>query len=115
MVTNKKNIPDAVLVRAAQPMQGIDIMLRRTAKKKLDNTLTKGPGNLAKALGITKAHAGLSVLQQTVFIAEDDYCISPNDIAASKRIGINGAGEAVEYPYRFYVKGNKYVSGYPNK
>ena len=59
VVTNKKDIPDAVLIRAVEPIKGIDIMLKRTGKIKLDNTLTKGPGNVGKALGISKDHSGL--------------------------------------------------------
>ena len=52
VVTNKHDIPDAVLIRAIEPISGVDIMLRRTGKTVLDNTLTKGPGNVGKALGI---------------------------------------------------------------
>ena len=52
VVTNKKNIPDAVLLRAVEPLEGIEFMLKRTGKKKLDNTLTRGPGNAAKALDL---------------------------------------------------------------
>jgi DNA-3-methyladenine glycosylase len=54
IVTNKKDIPDAVLIRAIEPLKGIDIMLRRTGKPLLDNTLTRGPGNVGKALGLSK-------------------------------------------------------------
>lgn len=115
VVTNKKNIPDAVLIRAAEPVTGIDSMLQRTGKKKLDYTLTKGPGNMGKALGITKQHSGLNLLGQQIYICADGYELNNAALGISKRIGINGAGEAVHYPYRFYIKGNKYVSGYPNK
>ncbi len=115
VVTNKKNIPDAVLIRAGEPLEGIDNMLKRTAGKKIDNTITKGPGNLAKALGINKTHGGMSVLEKTIFIVDDSTIIKPESIAASKRIGVDGAAEAAEYPFRYYIKGNKYVSGYPNK
>src|SRR6476646_3794318 len=62
IVTNEKNIPDAVLIRAVEPLTGIDIMLKRTGKPKLDYTLTKGPGNVGKALGIFKQHSGLHLL-----------------------------------------------------
>ena len=58
IVTNKKGIPDAILIRAIDPIDGIDIMLKRTGKAHLDNTLTKGPGNVGKALGLTKKHSG---------------------------------------------------------
>jgi DNA-3-methyladenine glycosylase len=114
VVTNKKNIPDAVLIRAVEPMQGIDIMLQRTGKIKLDNTLTKGPGNVGKAMGISKDHSGIHLSGSKIFIGEDDWKIE-NNIGASKRIGVESAGLAALYPYRFFIKGNKYVSGYPNK
>lgn len=115
VVTNKKGIPDAVLIRAAEPLQGIEVMLKRTGKIKLDNTLTKGPGNMAKALGISKLHSGVALSSNAIYIADDGWQ-SSEKIGVSKRIGIDGAGEvAAAYPYRFFIKGNKYVSGYPNK
>ena len=54
VVTNKKDVPDAVLIRAVEPLKGVDLMLQRTGKKKADHTLTKGPGNAARSLGIAK-------------------------------------------------------------
>src|SRR5262245_31077719 len=60
VVTNEKEMPDAVLIRALEPISGIDVMLKRTGKKVFDSTLTKGPGNAAKALGIFKQHSGAS-------------------------------------------------------
>ena len=51
VVTNKRDIPQAILIRAHGTSKGIDIMLQRTGKKKADFTLTKGPGNVSKALG----------------------------------------------------------------
>src|SRR4029079_6297653 len=62
IVTNEKEVPDAVLIRAIEPLQGVDIMLQRTGKIKVDYTLTKGPGNVGKALGIFKQHSGLHLL-----------------------------------------------------
>jgi len=120
VVTNKKNVPDAVLIRGVEPVKGIDIMLQRTGKQKPDSSLTKGPGNVGKALGITKNNSGLNLTGNKLFIVEDDlsyeYHASRALVASSSRIGIEGAGPAaVLLPYRFYVKGNKFVSGSPNK
>jgi DNA-3-methyladenine glycosylase len=116
VVTNKKDVPDAVLIRAVEPLEGIEDMLIRTNKKKLDNTLTKGPGNVGKALGISKAHSGLNLLGKEMFVVDDGFKLTPQMIGASPRIGINGAGEeAIALPYRFFIKGNKFVSGSPNK
>ena len=114
VVTNKQDVPDAVLIRAVEPLQGIDTMLKRTGKIKLNNTLTKGPGNVGKAMGISKNHSGLNLSGNKIFIGEDDWLIK-NTTGTSKRIGVENSGAAALYPYRFFVKGNKYVSGYPNK
>ncbi len=115
VVTNKVDIPDAILIRAVEPLEGIGHMLRRTKKKKPDFTLTKGPGNVGKAFGIFKQHSNTSLLKNEIYIAEDEFFIDDKLISSSKRIGVESAGEAALYPYRFYVKGNKFVSGYPNK
>ncbi len=111
VVTNKKEIPDAVLIRAIEPIEGIAVMLARTGKVKLDNTLTRGPGNAAKALGIFKLHSGLHLRGNQIYLAEDkDSNPMPGQIAASKRIGVDSAGSDALLPYRFYLKGNPYVS-----
>ena len=112
VVTNRQETPHAILIRALEPIKGIDVMLERTGKKKLDNTLTKGPGNVSKALGISfKQHSGLSLLSKELFIAEDDFAINKKDIVASPRIGVDYAGEDAKLPYRFFIKGNPFVSG----
>jgi len=115
VVTNKKEVPDAVLVRAVEPIAGIDVMLKRTGKRVFDNTLTRGPGNAAKALGISKMHSGTNLLGAAIYIAADGYGLNEQLIGASKRIGVESAGEAAHYPYRFFLKGNPFVSGSPTK
>lgn len=115
VVTNAKEVPDAVLIRAIEPIKGIDTMLERTGKAKADYTLTKGPGNAGKALGISKAHSGLGLLGSKLFIADDGSRFSEKEIGSSRRIGVEGAGDAALLPYRFYVRSNPYVSSYPNK
>ena len=111
IVTNEKDIPDAVLIRAVEPLEGIATMLKRTAKSKLDFTVTKGPGNVGKALGIFKKHSGCHLLGDEIFLADDGYRLKKEDIGISGRIGVASAGADALLPYRFYVKGNKYVSG----
>ncbi len=111
VVTNRKETPHAVLVRALEPIKGIDVMLERTGKNQFDNTLTKGPGNVSKALGISfKLHTGLSLLSKELFIADDGFKINTKDIIASPRIGVDYAGEDALLPYRFFIKGNPFVS-----
>ncbi|HSN62374.1 MAG TPA: DNA-3-methyladenine glycosylase [Ferruginibacter sp.] len=112
VVTNKKDIPDAVLIRAVEPLEGIDSMLQRTGKTQLDYTLTKGPGNVGKALGIFKEHSGIHLRHNQIYIAEDkNFVMQQQDIGVSERIGIASAEEDAFLPYRFYLKGNKFVSG----
>ncbi len=115
VVTNETNTPDAVLIRGAEPLAGIETMLARTGKTKPDYTLTKGPGNMSKALGISKIYSGVNLRGNEIFLADDGFVLLESAIGASKRIGIDGAGKDALLPYRFYIKGNKYVSGSPVK
>lgn len=114
IVTNDKDVPDAILIRALEPINGIDIMLERTNKKVFDNTLTKGPGNVAKAMGISKRLSG-KILEEEINIYQDHISYTEQQIGTSKRIGIDSAGLDASLPYRFYVRGNKFVSGRPVK
>ena len=111
VVTNTPGTPHAVLVRGLEPLEGIPVMLKRTDKKKLDHTLTRGPGNLSRALGLHTTHTGISLLGDAIFIADDGYRPKRSEIIATPRIGVDYAGEDAALPYRFYVKGNPYVSG----
>jgi len=112
VVTNANDIPDAVLIRAIEPLEGIEKMLERTGKKTSDSTLTKGPGNVGKAMGIFKKHSGLHLSEATMYIMDDEqFHLDPQQITASARIGIDSAGEDASLPYRFFLKGSKYVSG----
>lgn len=113
VVTNSKKIPHAILVRALEPIKGIDEMLHRVGKDRLDNSLTKGPGNLSKALGLFTFHSGQSLLSKDLFIGSDDFVYNKNEIIASPRIGVDFAGKDALLPYRFYIKGNPFVSGKP--
>ncbi|TMI70081.1 MAG: DNA-3-methyladenine glycosylase [Bacteroidetes bacterium] len=114
VVTNDHGIPHAILVRGAEPLQGIEEMLNRTGKEKPDHTLTRGPGNLSKALGIGTSHSGLSLLDKKIFIADDGFRYKKKEIVASPRIGVDYAGEDALLHYRFFIKGNPFVSGKPN-
>lgn len=111
VVTNVKDTPHAVLVRAVDPLIGIENMLLRTGKKKLDSTLTKGPGNVSKALGIFTGHTGMSLQSDELFIADDGFRLKPSMIGVTPRIGVDYAAEDSLLPYRFVVKDNAFVSG----
>ncbi|MGC4037461.1 MAG: DNA-3-methyladenine glycosylase [Chitinophagaceae bacterium] len=112
VVTNLKDIPHAILIRAVDPIEGISEMLLRTNKKNPnDYTLTKGPGNVSKALGIYTKHNGIFLSDEKLYIADDGKKYKRNEIAASPRIGVDYAGEDAKLLYRFYVKDSPYVSG----
>jgi len=111
IVTNKEGIPNAVLIRAIEPIDGIDIMLKRTGKKKLDESLTRGPGNVGKAFGFHTSQCGLLLNSDELFIADDGYKTTQEMIGTSPRIGVDYAGKHAEWHYRFFMKGNKFVSG----
>ncbi|MGB3005322.1 MAG: DNA-3-methyladenine glycosylase [Chitinophagaceae bacterium] len=111
VVTNKKEIPHAILVRALEPLIGIAEMQKRNGKKVLDNTLTKGPGNVSKALGIQKNVTGHSLLSKELFIADDGFAFNEKQIKKSPRIGVDYAGEDALLHYRYFIKGNPFVSG----
>lgn len=111
VVTHSKDIPHAILLRSLEPLKGVPEMLRRTGKKKADHTLTRGPGNMAKALGIYKDQTGLLLNGKEMFLADDGFRYKSSEIVTSPRIGVDYAGADALLPYRFYVKGNPYVSG----
>ena len=111
VVTNEEDVPHAILIRALDPMIGIDLMLKRTGKKKLDYTLTRGPGNVSKAMGIHTLHSGISLLEGDIFIADDQFKVKSSEIVATARIGVDYAGDDAMLPYRFIIKNNNFVSG----
>lgn len=98
--------PEAVLIRALQPFEGIDLMMQRRPVDQMKN-LTNGPGKLTKAMGITMEDYGLKFFERPLFISEGK---SPAEIEQGTRIGIQNTGEARHYPWRFWVKGNPFVS-----
>jgi DNA-3-methyladenine glycosylase len=115
VVTNLKDTPHAILIRALEPVDGVEEMLLRTGKKKLDYTLTRGPGNVSKALGIYTKHNGIFLSDEKIYITDDGKKYKKSEIVASARIGVDYAGEDAKLLYRFYVKGNPYVSGKSKK
>ncbi|WP_149693546.1 DNA-3-methyladenine glycosylase [Chitinophaga sp. CF418] len=115
IVTDGVDIPHAILIRGAEPVTGVPVMLQRTGKKVADFTLTKGPGNVSKALGITIGHTGESLLEDEFCLVSDGFTPLAEDIVATPRIGVDYAGADALLPYRFIIRGNKYVSGKPSQ
>ena len=106
VVTNKKDIPDAVLIRAIHPTHGIETILKRRGMKELQKNISGGPGTVGVALGINKIHSGIDLLSDKIWIEDKKLNIDPEKITVSKRIGVESAGEAAHYPYRFVLKVN---------
>lgn len=113
VVTNKEGIPNAVLIRALEPLEGISIMMSRRKKKSLDNTLTRGPGSLCGALGIHYHQDGTALWGNEIWIEDRGFLIQKEQIQSGPRIGVDYAGEDALLPYRFWVKDNPFVSKPP--
>lgn len=111
IVTNVAGVPHAVLIRGIEPLEGIDAMLQRTGKQKLDATLSRGPGNVGKALGFHVSQCGLSLTGDQLYIEDDGFVLDQKDIVAAPRIGVAYAGDHALWDYRFYIRGHQYVSG----
>lgn len=111
VVTNAADVPHAVLVRALEPVAGVEHMLQRTGKHKPDHSLTRGPGNVSKALGIYTQHTGLDLQGDALYIVDDGFPIKPSQLLATPRIGVDYAGADALLPYRFVLKDNPFVSG----
>ena len=111
IVTAGEGTPHAILIRGIEPLKGVDVMLERTGKIKADETLTRGPGNVGKAFGFHTSQCGLSLQRDELYIADDGFKVNKDDMGTSPRIGVAYAGDHAAWEYRFFMKGNKYVSG----
>ena len=110
IVTNETNIPEAVLIRAIQPVHGIDEMMIRRGNLKNDFHLTSGPGKLTKALGIDRKLNGKFLMGNEVWVEDAGNRVSSRNIVKSPRIGIDYAGEDARLPWRFTLSGNDWIS-----
>jgi len=110
IVTNKENIPHAVLIRAIQPQDGIEIMLQRRNKKKVDQSLTAGPGSLTRALGITVKDSGTLLMDNLIWLEDQNINYTNQDILTTPRVGVQYAGEDAQNPWRFQVENSPWVS-----
>ena len=108
VVTQEADIAEAVLLRAAEPVRGIETMRERRPKAKRD--LMNGPGKLCSAMSIDKSLDGERLDGNVLWLAPRDVEIDDDDIAVSHRIGVENSGEAAGWPLRFYLRGNPNVS-----
>jgi DNA-3-methyladenine glycosylase len=110
VVTNIKDEPHAVLIRAIAPLDGIPAMLQRRRKEELKPSLTAGPGAMSQALGITTQHTGIMLDGKDIYIEDRGIKVKSSDIVAATRVGVAYALDDAMRPYRFYIKDNSYVS-----
>lgn len=108
IVAGAVDSPQAVLIRAVEPVEGIELMRERRGRMK-DANLTSGPGKLCIAFGIDKTFNGADLLGERVWLEEGET-LSAARISSGKRIGIDYAEEFAEKPWRFWVKDNLFVS-----
>lgn len=110
VVTGKADSSHAVLIRAAEPTEGVEHMRSRRGIYTDDRRLCKGPGALAKAFGLKKIHNGESLVSDSIWIEDRGSEPSSEEIIASARIGLNIEEPYKSIPWRFTLKGNKFVS-----
>ncbi|MBA3680853.1 MAG: DNA-3-methyladenine glycosylase [Bacteroidetes bacterium] len=102
IVTNDKDIPHAILIRAIYPTKGIEEIVKRRGVK-FSNNLCVGPGKVSQALGIDLLHNNLSLTSKQIWLQDDNIKIKESDIQVGPRIGIDYAGEDAKLPYRFWT------------
>ena len=110
VVTNKEGLADAILIRGIEPIEGIQEVLTRRNKTKLERSVGGGPGIAAQALGITTQHYGEDLLGSVIWIEDRGLKIPGSEIIASPRVGVDYAGEDAQLPWRFRIKNNGFTS-----
>lgn len=111
IVTGGINRAHAVLIRAVEPLEGIDHMLTRRKLKKICPSLTAGPGILTKALGITTTQTNKPLIREnSIWIEDHDFKIDTDQIISSPRVGVEYAEECATWPWRFRLRDNKWCS-----
>ncbi|MBK9108737.1 MAG: DNA-3-methyladenine glycosylase [Saprospiraceae bacterium] len=115
IITGPIGTPHAILIRAVEPREGIAQMQKNRGISEAPSALTKGPGCLTQAMGINRALNACKLYEPESPLQIHDIQITYNkaQIGQSKRIGVESAGESAQWLYRFYLKGNDYVSGSP--
>ena len=112
VVTHRAGVPHAVLVRALEPLEGLAVMRRRRPGRP-DRGLTSGPGKLCAALGIDRRFDRADLTGRRVWIERGPRRIAPREIAAGPRIGVGYSGAWAKRPWRFWIRGNPFVSRAP--
>jgi len=103
VVVGEADVPLAILIRAATPVEGIDTMRQRRGRPVTEQTGLQGPGVLSQALGITTELTGISLLGDRIWIEDHKISVRAQDILTGPRIGIDYAGDDARRPYRFRI------------
>jgi DNA-3-methyladenine glycosylase len=114
VVTQEADTAEAVLLRAAEPVRGIDAMRRRRPKAKREHDLMNGPGKVCAALAVDKSLDGIALDGDLLFLTPRDIEVTDDMIAVSPRIGVDNSGDAAHWPLRFFLRGHRHVSAYRN-
>lgn len=114
IVTSVEGQPHAILIRAINPTIGLDTMQYRRNMAVIKPNITMGPGSVAKALGVSRKINAISLQSDTLWLEDQGLTFSDDEVAAVPRVGVDYAGDDALLPYRFYVRGNNYVSK-PNR
>ncbi len=112
VVSGRMDMPHAILVRAIEPTDNLEIMLERRHMKKPEPRLTAGPGTLTQALGIRAEYSGVSLVngQSPIWIEDRGEIVAPENIISSPRVGVEYSGECALWDWRFRIKGSKWTS-----
>lgn len=114
VVTNVQGEPDAVLVRALQPIEGIEVMAQRRKISGRPFKISRGPACLSQAMGINKSHNAIHLVSSGIItIGNSPVWNQPFEIQSSTRIGVEYAGSDAEKPWRYFAKDNPWVSHIP--
>jgi len=109
IVTEEKNFPSAVLIRAVEPSEGIECMKKNRKTAALHN-LASGPGKVCEAFGITKKMNGVVIPSTHIWVEDRGETVKKKDIVKAPRVGVAYAGACARYPWRFYIKNNEFIS-----
>jgi DNA-3-methyladenine glycosylase len=112
VVTQEAGVAEAVLLRAAQPVQGVEKMWKRRPRSKQEHELMNGPGKLCAAMSIDSRLDGEPLDGDRLFLTERDLPVDDREIAVSKRVGIDNSGDAAHWPLRFFLNGSRFVSAH---
>jgi DNA-3-methyladenine glycosylase len=110
VVSNSEGNADAILIRGIEPIDGIEKILERRNKTKLERSVGGGPGIASQALGITTADYGTDLTGNKIWIEDRGISINKSQIISSPRVGVDYAGEDAQLPWRFRIKDNKFTS-----